>query len=252
MLTKEQVANLKKGDTIIYNNNGRKSEWTVDYPKQLINQKHKITVFEGDSPKRVALETPAGGGECTNSEYGCVRVSMLTPTGRGHNRFSMLVTEFENWELPEEANNVNGSTSENENTNNSQTSETQVPSGSGGTQQTQQQVSDPISLISLNPSPDGILSTLNSPIILTFSGSVKAGSGMISLNNEVGAHQVNIEVPSDLVQFNDNVVTITLSEALESDAEYNVTFDNNSILDMNDNPVDVLGNNVYKFSTPEN
>lgn len=233
MLTQEQVESLQKGDIVVYNNNGRKTEWVVDYPKSLLNPKQKITVFEGQeapNPKRVALETPAGGGECIG-QLGCLRVSIATPNGRGKARFSMLISDFTNWELPEGSN---------------ETPETpETPSEPEIT-------TSPVTLSELSPLPDSTITGLGNNFInitLTFSDQVKLGeSGNFLLTWSNG--QVQLDRNND-VTFNNNVVTLVPQQVLENNTEYQVVIESGAILDANDKIVNVFGSNVYKFNIGE-
>lgn len=246
MLTSQQVDSLKKGDKVYYNNNGRITEWEVDYPRVLINEKHSKMVYNGTDYK-LAIDTPAGGGECQSVDgKGCIRVSMPTPNGRGSARMSLLISDFDNWSLtaegeveatPNQPTDQGGEEGSQENPN----QEPEVPAE-------EQPAPTLASLMALNPSYQATEVPVNTSIELTFDGAISVGTGNITISCDNDTKRM--DVTSENVEFNGSTITIVLDSDLLPNETYTVTIDNGAVLDANTGTsIDVLGTYDYTFTT---
>lgn len=245
MLTAQQIANLKKGDKLLYNNNGNITEWEVDYPKYLNNEKKSIIVYENNDvnsnmAKQVAVESVAGGGECTNKEFGCVRVSMLLTNGRGPKRFSMLVSDWDNWELPEvEETSGTGATGDTGST--------------GDTGGTEEESAPLVTIISVSPVNNAENVLTKPELKFIFSGIIKPGSGNLRIIDSTTSETITIPV-TDTTQVHilANVLQINVAVELNRGTTYQVVIDDPGyVLDSNNLPINILGDNTYSFTTSE-
>lgn len=223
MITPNQAENLKKGDMIEYTSSktGKKSQWVVDYPMSKLEAKSKMDCGSHSVP------TAGGGGECI-SHTGCLRVSKSNPDGRGAARMSLLISDFQDWDLMQ---NVDPTDPTDPDDNNPESPVTP----------------DPITLTSLSPLPATVDVPLNSTIIFTFSGPVTAKSGNITITD--GVTPIVIAVNAAAVNIASNVVTVTPTTQFAPDTSYTVTVGANAFTDESGTSIDVLGGNTYSFTT---
>ena len=239
MLTTEQINNLKKGDKLLYNNNGRITEWEVDYPKYLINEKKQNIVYEckdneSSFARQVAVEAVAGGGECINKEYGCVRVSIPLLNGRGQKRFSMLISDWANWSLPE-----------------SETGNTGGTDGTGGTSEPTTTPTSTATVVTVSPINEETDISTKPSIQFTFSGAIKPGSGQLKLIDTANSSVFTTISAIDTTQVKivANILQVFVAVELNRNTEYEVQIDPGFVVDSNDLPINILGSNTYKFTT---
>lgn len=217
-LNQQDLLNLKKGDILVYTSGTQKSEWTVDYPiprpDEIDDDFNLFAHFDG------------------------LRVSTAQPTGRGISRLSLLVKDFHKWsikDLSEVSEPVNvESPAEIK-------SEPQVSS--------QPTVKVP-TLIELIPAVNASGVALDAAVILKFDTPVKVGSGKITfMVDGKKSIVINTESGDVLAQSDINSLFISHSEPFKPNTTYTVVLSENVVEDLEGNPVDAFGNNVYKFTT---
>lgn len=227
----QELQNIKKGDILVYNNpKGETSEWVVDYPNQLLNPHHTVTL--GLTPEvRVGESVKSGGGDIPPNVIGGIRVSRILANGRGPQRQSFLITDFSNWSVKQ----VHTGGFEGPTPVKMRTPVTPIV--------------EPIILIDLDPTVNSTdVQTSDLIITLTFSRNFKIGSGaarLIPTSGDTLIYNIN----GDFVKRLENKLFIKPG-VLQANTEYVVTLDTNCILDPMDNmPVDVFGGNKYSFTT---
>ena len=207
MVTPAQLNTLKSGDELEYTNVNANttSMWVVDHPCVMINGKH------------------------------CVRVSICTPTGRGSNRMSMLIDNFENWNVCQNRPVIEepvDSVVADQAVPNAIVVDVKLPS---------------FEIKSVQPTPNSTDVPVNSQIIFQFNQSVIKLAGNITL--EAGEMSQVIDVQSQAVVVDGDKLIITPPAGLVNGTIYNVVIDPSAFADMQSMPVNILGNNVYSFTT---
>lgn len=220
-MTRDEIALLRKGSIIAHTNGTKVTYWEVDYPVELINGKKRITVSEnndGVHAKNVTIEAIGGGGECVNKNEGCIRVSMLTPNGRGKKRFSLLVSDFTNWSMPV----VTSDWYENGD------------------------------VTAITPLPMSVDNLTLPTFIFTFKNNIKAGKGFIWLKTYEDINDIYIDI-TDTTQVTISGKTITIKPKIELKeyTTYSISFDDGSVLDNATDEVvyPIINENGYTFST---
>ena len=208
MVTTVQLNALKSGDELEYTNVNANttSMWVVDHPCVMINGKQ------------------------------CVRVSICTPTGRGSNRMSMLIDNFDNWNICQN----NGAVIEN--------STPEIIADHVVENTVVEDVKVALFEIkSVQPAPNSSDVPVNSQIIFQFNQPVIKLAGNITL--EAGEMSQFIDVQSQAVVVDGDKLIITPPAGLVNATLYNVIIDPSAFADMQSMAVNILGNNVYSFTT---
>ena len=213
MITAEQLKTLQTGDYIEYTNvNSQKtSMWEVDHPQVMVNGKHHV------------------------------RVSICTPNGRGSNRMSMLLDSFENWNVCQNRNVVEESVAPIE-----ETSAAEEPTN------TVTPVAEELpsfEILSVDPMPNAVDVPVNSQIIFQFNQPVIKLAGNITL--EAGEMTQVIDVQSQSVIVDGSKLVVTPPAGLANATVYNVVIDSNAFANSASTPVNILGSNLYSFTTAQ-
>ena len=213
MITAAQLKSLQTGDCIEYTNvNSQKtSMWEVDHPQVMINGKHHI------------------------------RVSICTPNGRGSNRMSMLLDNFENWNVCQNRNVVEDSVAYVE-----ETAAVEEPVNPVAPAAEELPLFE---ILSVDPMPNAVDIPVNSQIIFQFNQPVIKLAGNITL--EAGEMTQVIDVQSQSVIVDGSKLIVTPPAGLANATVYNVVIDSNAFANSASTPVNILGSNMYSFTTAQ-
>ena len=213
MITAAQLKSLQTGDCIEYTNvNSQKtSMWEVDHPQVMINGKHHV------------------------------RVSICTPNGRGSNRMSMLLDNFENWNVCQNRNVVEDSVAYVE-----ETAAVEEPVNPVAPAAEELPLFE---ILSVDPMPNAVDIPVNSQIIFQFNQPVIKLAGNITL--EAGEMTQVIDVQSQSVIVDGSKLVVTPPAGLANATVYNVVIDSNAFANMASTPVNILGSNMYSFTTAQ-